>query len=205
MNMHRLLILGIGVLALAGCGGILPKPEPAPSLYRLTAAGDFPASPAASPIQLLISLPGAEAGLDTTRIALARSSTTLDYFADAAWTGRLPALLQARLVETFENAHRIAAGAEPSDLHADDLLTLDLRHFEAVYAGTGAPRWRIEIGAKIIGLPDRKLVAERAFRGEVEVPHNDMAVIVESADEDWRGVARQIADWAAQTLASPRR
>ena len=51
----------------------------------------------------------------------------------------------------------------------------------------------------------RPSLAERVFRGEVDVSRNDMTAIVESADDDWRGVARQIADWAADTLASTRR
>ena len=88
------LALLAAAVALAGCSDILPKPAPPPALYRLTAAGDFPAGGAPASIQLLIEAPSAEAALDTPRIALSRSATTLDYFADSAWTDRLPALWQ---------------------------------------------------------------------------------------------------------------
>jgi cholesterol transport system auxiliary component len=204
MKRTRLCLVGFGLLALAGCGGILPKPASPPALYRLTAATDQPPSPVTAPVQLLVGMPEAEAGLDTTRIALARSATTLDYFADAAWTDRLPTLLQSRLVATFEAAHRLAAvGPEPSDLHGDDLLILEVRHFEAVYGAGAAPLWHIEISAKLVALPDRKLVDGRVFQADLAVPRNDMAAIVETADADWRGVARQIADWAADALAHP--
>ena len=155
-------------LLLAGCGGILPKPAPPPALYRLTAVDDFPAAASRSPAQLQIDAPTAEAALDTTRIALSRSPTTLDYFADAAWTDRLPVVMQARLLDSFENAHRVVAVAGgASAARGDAILTIELRHFEADYRAAGAPRWRIEL----------------------------------TADRAWRGVARQLVDWAADTLA----
>ncbi len=190
------------LLGLAGCGGILPKPAAPPSLYRLTAASGFTATAAPVPVQLLIDAPSAEAALDTTRIALGRSATTLDYFADAAWTDRLPVVVQARLVQSFENSHRLAAVSAAATLfRVDAVLTTELHHFEASYDGAGAPHWRIEIAVKLIHQPDRKLVAERIFTGDVPAARNDMASIVDAADEDWRGVARQIVDWAADNLS----
>jgi cholesterol transport system auxiliary component len=189
-------------LALAGCTNILPKPAAPPALYRLTAATGFPAA-AAAPIQLQIAAPTAEAALDTTRIALSRSATTLDYFADAAWTDRLPVVLQARLLDSFDNAHRLVALAGASSAaHGDAILTIELRHFEAQYAGAGPPRWRIELTADIIGTADRKVIATRTFTGEAAAPQNDMTAIVDAADQAWRGVAAEIVDWAADALAT---
>jgi cholesterol transport system auxiliary component len=198
----RTLALVAALLALAGCGDILPKPPPAPALYRLTAAADFPAGANLSATQLLIATPSAEAALDTTRIALSRSATTLDYFADAAWTDRLPVVLQARLLDSFENAHRLVAVAgETGAVHGDAILTIELRHFEAQYAGAGPPRWRIELTADLITAADRKVIATRIFTGEAAAPQNDMAAIVDSADQAWRGVATQIVAWAADSLS----
>ena len=187
--------------ALAGCGDILPKPAPPPALYRLTAVADFPSGGAPAPVQLQVEVPGAEAALDTTRIALSRSATTLDYFADAAWTDRLPLVLQAQLLASFQNAHRLLpiAGAA-SAAHGDAILTVDLRHFEAQYGGAGPPQWRIELNADLISSADRKVIATRLFSGSVTAPQNSMTAIVDSADQAWRGVATQIVDWAADTL-----
>ncbi|HEY3918782.1 MAG TPA: ABC-type transport auxiliary lipoprotein family protein [Stellaceae bacterium] len=198
-------LLGAAALALAGCSGILPKPAPPPALYRLTAAADFPAAAGVSPVQLLIETPTAEAALDATRIALSRSATTLDYFADSAWTDRLPVLLQARLFDSFQNAHRLivlagAAGAA----HGDAILTLSLRHFEAEYGAAGPPRWHIELTADLIAAADRKVLATRTFNATADAAQNDMPAIVDAADKAWRGVAAQIVDWAADTLSRRR-
>ena len=155
-------------------------------------------------MQLQVANPGAEAALDTTRIALSRSPTSLDYFADAAWTDRLPSVLQARLVDSFDNAHRvIAVAGEASAAHGDAILTIALRHFEADYGADATPQWRVELTADLIDATDRKVIATRIFAGTATAPHNDMAAIVATADQTWRGVAHQIVDWTADNL--PRR
>jgi cholesterol transport system auxiliary component len=196
------LALLAAAFTLAGCGDILPKPAPPPALYRLTAASDFPVAAGPASTQLQIEVPSAEAALDTTRIALSRSATTLDYFADAAWTDRLPLVLQAQLLASFQNAHRLLpiAGAATA-AHGDAILTIDLRHFEAQYDGSGPPQWRIELNADIISVADRKVIATRLFTGSAAVPQNDMTAIVDGADQAWRGVATQLVDWTADTLA----
>ncbi|HLI22946.1 MAG TPA: ABC-type transport auxiliary lipoprotein family protein [Stellaceae bacterium] len=203
MNFRRLAGLALA-LVLAACSGILPKPAAPPALFRLTAASDFPAAASLRPIQLAVAPPSAEAALDTTRIALSRSPTTLDYFADAAWTDRLPALLQARLVDSFANAHRLVALAgEASVAHSDAVLVIAVRHFEAQYdGGNGPPLWRIELSADLVGTGDRKVIATRTFTGEAPAPQNNMAAIVEAADQAWHGVAKEIVDWAADSLAN---
>lgn len=197
----------IALLFLANCGGILPKPGPAPALYRLTPARDFPAAPAAvGPMQLVVDVPSAAAALDTARIALARSPTTLDYFADASWTDRLSGMVQALLIESLDNSHRLAAvGPQNGALRADVVLVTELRHFEAGYDGAGPPRWRIELAAKLVKMPERTILADRAFRGDVAASRNDLVAIVEAADTAWRGTAREIADWVPAALPRPPR
>lgn len=196
------LVLGVALLALAGCSGLLPQPSPPPSLYRLTPPGDFAADPRVVPLQLAIDAPTAEAALDTTRIALTRNPTTLDYFADAAWTDRLSSILQSLLVASFDNAHVLAAaGPQGGSLRAECVLITELRHFEAAYNGAGPPHWQIEITAKLVKLPERALIAERSFRGDEPAERNDMGAIVEAADKAWRGVAKDLVGWTAETLS----
>ncbi len=194
----------IALAALAGCGSVLPEPAPPPNLYRLTPASDFAPGPRI-PIQLVVEMPNVEAALDTTRIALARSATTLDYFADAAWTDRLGAMVQALLIASLDNAHRLAAvGAPSSVLRSDAVLLTELRHFEAVYTGDGPPRWRIELRAKLVKMPERVILDDHSFTAEEAAPRNALPAIVDTADQAWRGVAKEVADWTVATLARVR-
>ncbi len=176
-------------------------------LYRLTNPDDFPAAARVAPVQLVVDVPTAQAALGTARIALTRSPTTFDYFADSAWTDRLPALVQALLVEALEDLHRIAAvGPDDGALRADVVLATELRHFEAVYdGGAGPPRWRIEIAAKLVKMPDRTILAGREFGDAAAAERNDMPAILAAGDAAWRDAARHIAEWAADALAATAR
>ncbi len=195
-------LVAMALLALAGCGSILQPPPAPPALYRLNPATDFAPSARALPQQLAIDVPTAEAALDTTRIALSRHPTTLDYFADAAWTDRLTMIVQARLVDSFDNSHRLAAvGPQGGALHVEALLVSELRHFEAVYDGaSGLPHWHIEFAVQLVKLPDRTLVAERDFSADEPAARNEIGAIVEAADAAWRGVAKNVVEWTTDRL-----
>lgn len=196
------ILAGFALLTLAGCGNLLPQPAPPPLLYRLNPATHFAESGRIIPLQLVVDPPHAEAALDTTRIALTRSPTTLDYFADAAWTDHLAAMVQGLLIASLDNAHRLAAvGPQSGELRADAALVTSLRHFEAVYDGNGAPKWRVEIAAKLVKMPDRALIAARVFNAEATASRNAVPAIVDAADSAWRRVAAEIADWTAASLA----
>lgn len=206
MTRLALQLAALATLALAGCGGILPQPAPPPQLYRLTPAAQFSAAQRAVPTQLVIDAPAAEAALDTTRIALARGPTSLDYFADAAWTDRLSSMLQALLIASFDKADRIVAvGPQNGELRANVALVSTVMHFEAAYGSGGPPKWRIEITAKLVRMPERSFIAARSFAAEVPAAGNTVPAIVTAADEAWHRVASDIVDWTATTLGRPGR
>jgi cholesterol transport system auxiliary component len=192
----------LALLVLVGCGSILQPPAPPPTLYRLTPATEFAPGLGTASQQLAVETPMAEAALDTTRIALSRHPTALDYFADAAWTDRLTMIVQARLIDSFDNSHRLAAvGPQGGALHVEIVLVPELRHFEAVYDGaSGSPHWQIELAVQLVKLPERTLLAERDFHGDVPAARNELSAIIEAADQAWRGVAKDVVDWTTDRL-----
>src|SRR4051812_29752381 len=106
---RRQMMLASTAPLLAACGGIQLLPTPMqPQLYLLRP--DI-AAPMGMPVRwrLSVGTPDASASLDTERIALSRSATTMDYFANAAWTDRVPAMVQRLLVQTFDASNRIIA------------------------------------------------------------------------------------------------
>ena len=63
-----------------------------------------------------------------------------DYLAGARWADTAPQMVQQMLVETLNSGGRFAtAVAAPSRVPTDLLLEVELRHFEAVYAGVREP------------------------------------------------------------------
>jgi cholesterol transport system auxiliary component len=202
---RRLAIAALGLL-LASCAGILPKPPPAPLLFRLTPLAATVAPTQVIDAQLVIDMPSAPASLDTERIALARNALSFDYFAGAAWIDRAPALLQSLIVESLENDGRIRVVARPAgDLRPDAVLLTDLRRFEADYEGADPPKVRVRLDCRLVRMPDRTVLSVRSFEGTATASANDMARIVGAFDEASHAAMRALAPWAAQTLAATRR
>src|SRR5271166_1905069 len=111
-------------LALTGCASLLGL-GPAPHLYRVSPKSTYPANLPHPAGQLLVDVPLAPAGLDTSRIALSRSAVSMDYFADSAWTDRVPLLVQTALLEAFENSKAITAIDRESVDRGDRLAVLE--------------------------------------------------------------------------------
>jgi cholesterol transport system auxiliary component len=192
----RRLVLVALALAPAGCTSLLPSGGAPPKLYTLTPASDFPAGGPRITWQLLVDVPAGAAALDTDRIALSRSPTSIDYFADAAWTERAPLMVQSLLVRSFENSGRITAVARESlGLRADYILQPELRHFEAEYAGSGAPTAHVEVGVKLVKMPERSIVAGWHCDTTARVAQNQVPAIVDAFDTALRDALRQVVEW----------
>jgi cholesterol transport system auxiliary component len=198
----RRLVLAALALVPAGCSGLLSSSTPPPQLYTLTPAGDFPPGGARVNWQLLVDVPASAAALDSERIALSRSATTVDYFADAAWTDRAPLMVQSLIVQSFENSGRITAiGRESLALRGDYVLRPELRHFEADYAGGAVPSAHVQISVKLVKAPDRVIVGQQVFDAAVPAAANLVPAIVDAFNTALHKATRQIVDW---TLATAR-
>lgn len=192
----RRLVLAALALAPAGCTSLLPTGGAAPKLYTLTPPANFSADGPRVSWQLLVDVPASDAALDSDRIALRRSPTSVDYFADAAWTERAPAMVQTLLVQSFENSGRITAVARESlGLRADYILRPELRHFEADYAGSGAPAAHVELGVKLVKMPERSIVAAWRCDTTAQAAQNQVPPIVDAFNVALDDALRKIVEW----------
>lgn len=190
---RRWVLAGLA-LAPASCS-LLPQAGAPPKLYTLTPASDAPPGPRVA-WQLLIEVPVSTAALDTTRIALSRDPTSIDYFADAAWVDRAPLMLQALIVQSFENSGRITAVARNSLLlRADYILLTELRHFEVDYGAAPVPVAHVEFIAKLVRASDHAVIAQQRFNAAPRASANEIPAIVDAFNAAFHQVARQIADW----------
>jgi cholesterol transport system auxiliary component len=182
---------------LASCGGILSEP-PQRKLYQVRPSASFTAPLRRSSAQLLIALPNAPAGLDTERIALSRSSLSLDYFADAQWTDRASLLVQSALLEGFEKSGAVpAVGRDSAGLRADFILETDLREFAAIYdSPTGPPRVAVAFNVKLIKIPERKIIGVHSFTRQQPAAADTIPEIVRAFDTALGGAVEEAVRWA---------
>jgi cholesterol transport system auxiliary component len=178
---------------LAGCGGLFSD-APKRQLYRVTPTFAFPAGLPHVGAQLLVATPTAPAGLDTARIALSRSPEALDYFADAQWADRVPYLVQTALVDGFEKSAAIpAVGADRGGLHADFVLETEIGNFEAIYdSPDGPPRVSVKLNAKLVRMPERKIVAQWSVSREAKAAANAVPDIVRAFDQALGGAIGEV-------------
>jgi len=186
-------------LALAACSAssFLGKEEP-PRLFELTPKSTFDEGLPIAEWQLLVEEPVAAAGIDTSRVALKNSPTTINYFAGAEWSDRAPALVQTLMVESFENTDRIVSvGRESLALRADYVLKLELREFQAEYfdTATGIPEVHVRLNLKLVKMPDRVIVAGETFGYKMSSPSNTMDDIVSTFNDALGKTLKRAVQW----------
>jgi cholesterol transport system auxiliary component len=197
---RRIFLIAGSSLALAACGSLdkLIGPPDAPQIYALRPA--LPAAQSGGKVGWALSIlkPDASNNLDTPRIALAKSNTQLDYYANAAWPDRLPDLVQTSLLAGFEATSRIDAVSRDEDaLHSDYELSTDLRDFEARYTtADGAPEVAVTIIAHMADTRSRKIVANLTVRLTQSASANNVDAVVQAFDAVLAKAIDQITQWA---------
>ncbi len=108
-------------------GGGQPKGENV--TYDLTAPATFASIPPVPDVQLTIPQPTAVVVLDTQRILLQQDGGEVPVFEDVRWADSLPLLVQARLIEGFENAGYPRVGTDLGGVAGDYQLLVAVRQF----------------------------------------------------------------------------
>ncbi|WP_244442697.1 ABC-type transport auxiliary lipoprotein family protein [Azospirillum lipoferum] len=191
------------LLGLAACSALNPT---APQLYTLTPRASVGPGPKAD-WQLLVETPAAAAGIDTPRIALARTPTSLDYFADVSWADRAPNMVQGLVVQTFEDSGRIVSvGRDTVGLRSDYVLKSELRDFQAEYTTAGAAmpdRVHVRLSAKLVAMPRRTIEAGETFEASVPVRGRSFTDIVAAFDEALGRVTGELVTWSLSQRFRP--
>ena len=224
---RRLFLVGTAGLTLTACS--LPDlkdivgPPPPLQLYVLRPA--LPQAGAAPvPWQLAVALPETTASLDTVRIAQNPTGSTMDYYANASWTDRVPVLMQARLIEAFENTRRVPVTRDTAGLAADYLLFTEIRDFQARYEGGGAPpaaaaadgvpapitpapgpppRVIVQIEAKLMAVRGRRIAATLNASTQANAQANTVESVVVAFNDAVATALTQIVNWTLQQPAPP--
>jgi cholesterol transport system auxiliary component len=197
----RILALAVLLAPLAGCG-LLPKQAPL-ALYRPEATIAADAAWPQVAWQLRIARPYADDAHDSARILVRPQPGELQVYKGAAWTQPAPDLVLDTLLRAFGDSGRFGGVARRGEgVGADYELLLDLRSFEANYAGGAAPNARITLGARLVRNGEDRVVASRVF--EADVPATGTAVPdVQRAFA--QGLGTVTTDLIGWTLAEGRR
>jgi cholesterol transport system auxiliary component len=155
----RAICAAAATLALAGCSSLLAGAPP-PATYDLTAPSKLPRSGGGGS-NLVVGEPVAVAVIDGQRIVVKPNPGEVTYLPNAQWSDRLPKLVQAKIIEAYENSNRLKTVGRPGDrLSVDYQLVSELRSFEIDAAANQAA---VELTAKIVNDKTGKVVAAEVF------------------------------------------
>jgi cholesterol transport system auxiliary component len=198
----RAAALTLPAALLAGCADLIPGQGAPPNLYRLTPKSTFPDDLPTVDWQLVLAQPDADAALDTTRIALIREATKIEYYAKSGWTDRAPSMVQTLMLESFENSKRIVAvGRRAIGLRADFELRTELREFQAEYSQSEIAA-HVAINAKLVRAAERSIVGQQNFLAKAPAAVDDIEVIVQAFDDALGSVLKHLVEWTLKTGAA---
>jgi phospholipid/cholesterol/gamma-HCH transport system substrate-binding protein len=147
--------------------------------------------------QLAIPEPTAVAMLHTQRI-LFYPAKEYPGFADAIWADSIPQLIQARLIESFENYDIVHAPLRTTDIgKADFQLLIDVRYFRI--AADAEPAAEIGLSARIVDR-EGKVIASRLFDEGQKFDKVEPATAVAAFDDAFGRIAKDIIAWTVQAL-----
>jgi phospholipid/cholesterol/gamma-HCH transport system substrate-binding protein len=174
-------------------GGTQPKRI----TYDLRAPADFGPPNKTINGQLAIPEPTAVVTLETQRILFTPAK---DYpgFDEAVWADSIPKLLQARLIEGFENYDIAHAPLRTMDIgQADFQLLIDVRRFRV--AVDSDPTAEIGVSARIVD-KNGKVIASRLFEESQKLDKVEPPVAVAAFDGAFGRIAKGIILWTVQAL-----
>lgn len=169
-----------------------------PRVYDFAAAKSFPGLGKLTASTISIPEPTTLGVFDSDRIAVRSGSTDKAGIEGAQWPDNLPKVVQARLIQSFENAGMARVmGRAPDGSMPDFQLLIDVRAFQI--NATAGPVAEVEIAAKVVG-GDGKMLDAHVFRASLPAGGVDAAQASAALGQAFGKVAADIVVWTVGTI-----
>lgn len=114
---------------------------------------------------LSVALPTALQAIDSERVVIQPAPGEVNYLGGARWSDRLPRLVQARIIQSFENSGRVRVVTRAGDkLSTDYQLRTEVREF-GVLVGN-APVAQVQISVQLVNERNGRVLASEVFSGQ---------------------------------------
>lgn len=150
-------------------------------------------------IQLLIAKPSAVKALDGQDIVI-REGESIAYLKQAQWSDRLPDLIQARLVQAFDNSNRFGGVGRPGDgLAVNYQILTDIRAFDVKVSGARRIA-TVEIGVKIMDDRNGSIKATRVFTAQSSVTGTGNDQYARALNTAFETMTMDIVNWTISSI-----
>lgn len=190
------LIVLAGATAMSGCSvfGAAPQND----TYELASIAPV-RGPYSRSRQIVVTDPSALKSLDGANIVIRTSPSSIQYLAKSQWNDNLPAIVQEKLIEAFEDSGRLGGVGKPGDgLAVDFLVSPSIRAFEVT---TGAADTAIvEISVRIVNDRNGVVRAQKVFRATAPVRGVDNEAFVAALNQANGEVIEDIVKWTLRIV-----
>lgn len=180
-------------------GGTAGKPPV--TVYNLTAASDVPTCPQVIDKQLVVPDPGALMSLSNNKVPVKGASPDPHAFDNGELADTVPAIVQAKVIESLENTKCFRSVTRPIDTLETDLqLVLDIRTFAIL-----APELKadVDVSAKLVS-SDGKVLGSRLIHETAELKTPDAANAVAALDKAFGKMQKVLVPWTTSLATSAR-
>ena len=169
---------------------------PPPDLYTLSPKSTFANELPKVDWQLVVEEPSAAKGIDTDRIAIAPTPLEVKYFPSSRWADRAPRMVQALMIQSFENTKRIVSvGRQSLGLRSDFVLKTELREFQAEKNADGTTIVRVRVNLKLVRPSLGQIVTSQSFESVKPAASEGVPDIVAAFDEALGAVLKRAVGW----------
>lgn len=208
MNLVRFIMMlttiATAVVLLTACGGLLPKPVAAPTLYALEAPTARPASPAIEkmPLTIVVSPPRAAAGYDSARIVYQRVPHRLEHFAHNDWVDTPARMLAPLIVAALDaNGGFRAVVSAPGPVAGELRLDTEILRLQQDF-GAVPSQARFTLRAILVDSATRRVLAWQEFDTAAASPSENPAGGVQAANRAVQAALGSMAGFCAETARS---
>lgn len=199
---RKALLAVCAALSSAGCGGLLPKPAPAPARHTLDAS-ETPAAPglprAGAPV-LVVDIPRAAPGYDTRHMVYQRRPQELEAFAFHEWVEPPSRMLAPLLVRALQQGGAFRAVLlAPSAAAGSWRLETELIRLQQDFI-TRPSQLRLSLRAVLVDGRTRQVIAWREFDARVAVASDDPVAGVQAAQGAVQQVLVAVAAFSADAV-----
>lgn len=181
--------------ALAGCSVFGGSTEP---VTIFAPDPHVPADPAWPQVSWQLSIASTSAAriVDSSRIAVRPTPGEIEVYKGARWAQPPSEQLEGTVLRMLEDSGKIDAVArQVSGIAAEYKLIMDLRRFDADYAGNALPSATIEVNAKLLRSIDQSVVATRTFHVVEPATGIDTALVAQAFGQALGIIAHDISGW----------
>ncbi|WOC14875.1 ABC-type transport auxiliary lipoprotein family protein [Pseudochrobactrum sp. MP213Fo] len=195
-NSLKFRFAGLGlVVLLAGCTSTTPL-----DTFSLSSSPQVQIAQQRKNVQILVPTPAALKALDSENIVVHNAPGSITYLKGAQWGDRLTNLVQARLVQAFENSNAVGGVGRPGDgLAINYQVQAELRDF-GINASSSPQSAKIELAVRVLNDKTGEVRSTRIFTATAPVSGAGNQAYIRALDAGFADVTKQIVAWVVSVI-----